>query len=315
MFASLINKSASFFVDMSLEEAGYNCQECKDKGCCPICRSPPCDGGMIVCSDRTCKKWYHYQCENLTDEFVATVKAYYCVACRQKNPKRKIVKHKKSEIEKILKELNSQKSVDDNPKDEDSSSDLSSNNADASSDFSENGEKSGEASINNDSSDTSSNICDNGDLSGDSTDKESSEKPSSTEISPINSIIVPNSAEGPLGSFNSQNGPRVPVDNNTGIKEGGPSALELESALDSTFPNVNTQINKIEQSLGLLSGESATFPPERPLELNINKTLDSSAGDYPVQIPEGEQGPHSHDNIGGNQNDLDQPSEKGLESD
>ena len=52
MFASLINKSASFFMDMSLEEAGYNCQECKDKHCCPICRSL-CDGGMVVCPDRT----------------------------------------------------------------------------------------------------------------------------------------------------------------------------------------------------------------------------------------------------------------------
>ena len=168
-------------MDMSLEDAGYNCQECKDKGCCPICRSPPCDGGMVVCSDRTCKKWYHLKCENVTDEFIATVKTYYCVACRQHNPKRKIVKFKKSEIEDILKNLKSQKSEEDIQQDQNVSPDLSSKDTETPSDLSDTDNGSDTASENQsiNSSSTSENV----DFSKDSSDEETSEKLLNTEIS------------------------------------------------------------------------------------------------------------------------------------
>ena len=315
MFASFLNKSASFFTDMSLADAGYNCQECQDKGCCPICRSPPCDGGMVVCSDRTCKKWYHLKCENVTDEFIATVKTYYCVSCRQNNSKRKIVKYKKSEIEAILNNLKSQKS-EENIQKENISSDLSCNDAEASSDFSEINEESEKASILNASVDASSSNSDN-ELSEDSSDEETSDKQGNSDIPLENSLGTSHNKDAPREFNNSS-----PIEIITGnidtndTQKGGPSAQELNSALDTTFPQLNTQVNKIIESGGLLDVSKITLPPDKPNEVEkSNHTIDLT--NNPSQPPQGEQGQvYSNNIINPNKNcnidDPEQPSDDGL---
>ena len=315
MFASFLNKSASFFTDMSLADAGYNCQECQDKGCCPICRSPPCDGGMVVCSDRTCKKWYHLKCENVTDEFIATVKTYYCVSCRQNNSKRKIVKYKKSEIEAILNNLKSQKS-EENIQKENISSDLSCNDAEASSDFSEINEESEKASILNASVDASSSNSDN-ELSEDSSDEETSDKQGNSDIPLENSLGTSHNKDAPREFNNSS-----PIEIITGnidtndTQKGGPSAQELNSALDTTFPQLNTQVNKIIESGGLLDVSKITLPPDKPNEVEKNnQTIDLT--NNPSQPPQGEQGQvYSNNIINPNKNcnidDPEQPPDDGL---
>ena len=322
MFAFL-NKSASFFMDMSLENAGYNCQECKDEGCCPICRSPPCDGGMVVCSDRTCKKWYHLKCENLSEEFVATVKAYYCVSCRERNPKRKIVKYKKSEIEAILNNLKSQKSAEDIPNDPNISSDLSLNDAEASSDFSEINEASEKASAIDDSVSTSGSISENEGLSDDSNDEETQENPTNNDT-PLQNLQMSNTKVDSYGSSLDKDAPKEPAKNSppdcTGDKIGVPSTQELKRALDTTFPSINSQQNKIIEPHSLSDESKKALSSDELSKLNDkNHTIDLT--DHPGHPPEVEQDTTSQININNHcknsnlENNPGQPSEDGLKSD
>ena len=76
----------------------FKCSTCKDQGCCFLCNRPDSYCDLIGCSDRSCQKWLHQCCDNLTAEDAAKIKIYYCPICREEPKCRKWVMYKTSEL-------------------------------------------------------------------------------------------------------------------------------------------------------------------------------------------------------------------------
>ena len=83
---------------------GYFCDTCKNKGCCQICKKVPCDAS-IQCSAKSCKKWTHYKCSDITEEESDSIKIYYCPPCRKSNPMLKNISYKAKKGRPKLKKL------------------------------------------------------------------------------------------------------------------------------------------------------------------------------------------------------------------
>ena len=69
------------------------CDTCQNKGCCQICNKTPCDAS-IQCSAKSCQKWIHYKCSDITEEESEFIKIYYCPPCRKSNPMLKNISYK-----------------------------------------------------------------------------------------------------------------------------------------------------------------------------------------------------------------------------
>ena len=83
---------------------GHFCESCQNKGCCQICKKVPCDAS-IKCSAKSCKKWTHYKCSDITEEESDSIKIYYCPPCRKSNPLLKNISYKAKKGRPKLKKL------------------------------------------------------------------------------------------------------------------------------------------------------------------------------------------------------------------
>ena len=69
------------------------CDTCQNEGCCQICKKIPCDAS-IQCSAKSCQKWIHYKCSDITEQESESIKIYYCPPCRISNPMLKNISYK-----------------------------------------------------------------------------------------------------------------------------------------------------------------------------------------------------------------------------